>query len=40
VSLPARTSATVAYVGTDKPFYLSFGFRRLFTCNCWLKELA
>ncbi len=30
--------ATVAYVGTDKPFYLSFGFRKLFTVNCWLKE--
>lgn len=29
--------ATVAYVGTDKPFYLSFGFRKLFTFNCWLK---
>jgi len=32
--------ATVAYVGTDKPFYLSFGFGKLFTLNCWLKELA
>jgi len=31
--------ATVAYVGTDKPFYLSFGFRKLFTTNCWQKEL-
>ncbi len=31
--------ATVAYVGTDKPFYLSFGFRKLFTTNCWLKQL-
>jgi GNAT superfamily N-acetyltransferase len=31
--------ATVAYVGTDKPFYLSFGFKKLFTTNCWLKEL-
>jgi GNAT superfamily N-acetyltransferase len=30
--------ATVAYVGTDKPFYLSFGFRRLFTTNCWCRE--
>jgi len=30
--------ATVAYVGTDKPFYLSFGFRKLFTANCWQKE--
>jgi len=32
--------ATVAYVGTDKPFYLSFGFRKLYTSNCWLKQLA
>ncbi|UCH35912.1 MAG: GNAT family N-acetyltransferase [Armatimonadota bacterium] len=32
--------ATVAYVGTDRPFYLSFGFRKLFTHNCWLKEFA
>jgi GNAT superfamily N-acetyltransferase len=32
--------ATVAYVGTDKPFYLSFGFQKLFTRNCWLKQLA
>ena len=30
--------ATVAYVGTDKPFYLVMGFRRLFTLNCWLKH--
>ncbi len=30
--------ATVAYVGTDKPFYLSFGFKKLFTLNCWRKE--
>ena len=29
--------ATVAYVGSDLPFYLSIGFRRLFTQNCWLK---
>jgi len=32
--------ATVAYVGTDKPFYLSFGFRKLHTQNCWVRELA
>lgn len=29
--------ATVAYVGSDQPFYLSFGFRKLFTQNCWVK---
>ena len=27
--------ATAAYVGTDMPFYLSLGFRALFTVNCW-----
>jgi predicted N-acetyltransferase YhbS len=32
--------ATVAYVGTDKPFYLAMGFRKLFTTNCWIKYLA
>lgn len=31
--------APVAYVGTDRPFYLSLGFRKLFTTNCWLKVL-
>ena len=29
--------ATVAYVGTDKPFYLAMGFRKLFTSNCWIR---
>ncbi len=35
-----QEGATVAYVGTDKPFYLSFGFRRLYTQNCWHKHLS
>jgi hypothetical protein len=35
-----RCGATVAYVGTDKPFYLSFGFRELFTTNCWRREVG
>ena len=30
--------ASVAYVGTDKPFYLSFGFKTIYTQNCWLKR--
>jgi predicted N-acetyltransferase YhbS len=30
--------ATVAYVATIKPFYLSFGFRHLYTANCWIKR--
>jgi predicted N-acetyltransferase YhbS len=32
--------ATVAYVGSDQPFYLSLGFERLHTENCWAKELG
>ena len=32
--------ATVAYAGTDKPFYLSFGFRKQFTTNCWRKSFV
>ncbi len=31
--------ATIAYVGTDLPFYLSFGFKKLFTVNCWMRQL-
>ena len=30
--------ATVAYVGMDMPFYLSLGFRKLFTVNCWTRS--
>jgi predicted N-acetyltransferase YhbS len=30
--------ATVAYVGTAKPFYLSFGFRPIYTCSVWRRE--
>jgi predicted N-acetyltransferase YhbS len=29
--------ATVAYVGSNLPFYLAMGFRVLFTLNCWLR---
>ncbi|MBD3182904.1 GNAT family N-acetyltransferase [Candidatus Poribacteria bacterium] len=29
--------ATVAYVGSIKPFYRSMGFKKLYTSNCWLK---
>lgn len=28
--------ASVAYVGTDNPFYLAMGFKTLFTLNCWV----
>ena len=30
--------ATVAYVGTDMPFYLSFGFKRMSACRAWQKS--
>jgi len=29
--------ATVAYVGSNRPFYQSMGFKKLFACNCWIK---
>lgn len=32
--------ATVAYVGSDQPFYLAMGFRKIFTLQCWLKHLV
>ena len=31
--------ATVAYVGSSKPFYRNMGFRKLFTQKCWRKLL-
>jgi predicted N-acetyltransferase YhbS len=31
--------ATVAYVGSDQEFYLSFGFKVIHTSECWLKYL-
>jgi predicted N-acetyltransferase YhbS len=31
--------ATVAYVGSVQPFYLSMGFKKLHTCNCWKKYM-
>jgi len=32
--------ATVAYVGTDMPFYLAMGFKKLFTLNCWIRHFS
>lgn len=32
--------ATVAYVGTDMPFYLAMGFKKLFTLNCWIRYFS
>jgi predicted N-acetyltransferase YhbS len=34
-----KLGAEVAYVGTDRPFYQSMGFKKLFSCNCWIKYL-
>lgn len=31
--------ATVAYVGSEQPFYLAMGFKVLFSLRCWRKEL-
>jgi GNAT superfamily N-acetyltransferase len=31
--------ATVAYVGSNQPFYLSFGFDVIYTSECWQKYL-
>jgi predicted N-acetyltransferase YhbS len=30
--------ATIAYVGSDQPFYQSFGFRKVFDSECWVKQ--
>jgi GNAT superfamily N-acetyltransferase len=32
--------ARVAYVGSDQPFYQAIGFKKIFTCNCWLKNFG
>ena len=34
----ARAGATVAYVGTAMPFYLSFGFRQLYRTSLWQRS--
>jgi GNAT superfamily N-acetyltransferase len=34
-----EAGATVAYVGSDQAFYLSFGFEVLYTAKCWKKVL-
>ena len=31
--------ATVAFVGSEQQFYISMGFRKIFTCNLWTKRL-
>jgi len=32
--------ATVAYVATDKPFYLAMGFCKLYTQQCWINNFV
>lgn len=34
----AALGATVAYVGSDLPFYLSLGFRVIYSAECWVKR--
>ncbi len=36
----AEEGATVAYVGSEQPFYRALGFGRVYTENCWLKALS
>jgi GNAT superfamily N-acetyltransferase len=33
-----QLGATVAYVGSDQPFYLAMGFKKISTQNCWSKH--
>ena len=35
-----QLGAQVAYVGSVQPFYQAMGFKRLYTCNCWIKYLS
>jgi GNAT superfamily N-acetyltransferase len=32
--------ATIAYVGNDLLFYQSMGFKKVYTSECWIKNLA
>ncbi|MDX9954712.1 MAG: GNAT family N-acetyltransferase [Anaerolineae bacterium] len=32
--------ATVAYVGSDQPFYQAIGFRKVYDTECWVKYLV
>lgn len=36
----AKLGATVAYVGSDQPFYQSIGFRQLYTTQCWKRSIV
>ncbi|MFN2182772.1 MAG: GNAT family N-acetyltransferase [Anaerolineae bacterium] len=37
ISRCGALGATVAYVGSDQPFYLSIGFEVLYTSECWVR---
>jgi predicted N-acetyltransferase YhbS len=34
----AERGATIAYVGSSKPFYQSIGFRQVYNCSIWRRE--
>ena len=35
----AELGATVAYVGSDLPFYMAIGFEKVYTDPCWARDL-
>jgi predicted N-acetyltransferase YhbS len=35
----AALGATVAYVGSDQPFYQALGFTKVYVSQCWQKSL-
>ncbi len=36
----AALGATVAYVGSDQPFYQAVGFKKVYDSECWVKRFA
>lgn len=36
----AELGATMAFVGSERKFYRSMGFKKLYTQNCWIKTFA
>lgn len=35
----AELGASLVYVGSEQPFYLTLGFTKIFDCNCWVRYL-
>jgi hypothetical protein len=33
----AALEATVAFVGSDQAFYAAICFKKIYSCNCWIK---